>query len=160
MRGFIFQILSASHLVSFTEIITWLLELRYRKETESLVLCTSIHSWYLSRRTVVSFFWKKLRNFGLFWPLSGYFVANLSLSPLPASSSPLVRSSRWSSSQKRWGYWEVLPAVRTGRSRVPAVPHQVCPVCKLPNLSIKMSQICQISLLPLPTKDRLRVADT
>ena len=28
------------------------------------------------------------------------------------------------------------------------------------NLSIKMSQICQISLLPLPTKDQLRVADT
>ena len=50
----------------------------------------------------------------------------------------------------------VLPAAQAGGSRVPPVPGQGAAryarhCC---NLSIKMSQICQISLLPLPTKDQ------
>ena len=50
----------------------------------------------------------------------------------------------------------VLPAAQAGGSRVPPVPGQGAAryarhCC---NPSIKMSQICQISLLPLPTKDQ------
>ena len=156
MKGFL-----ATTIVSLTVVITWLSELRYRKETESLVLCTRIHSWYLSRPTVVSFFERRARKFGLFWSLlaillrvyHNHHYQHHRLHHSDRHDDPHPR-------KERWGYWEVLPTARTGRSRVPAVPHQVCPVCKLPNLSIKMSQICQISLLPLPTKDRLRVADT